>query len=439
MHRDAEGDGARRPARSVGRSWLRGCSCSRACRPTTGGASDAMRDAIALGRRASSGSARSSRTRAAIRASSTTMRRLPSAPRRDVVTAARAGFVAGLDAELIGRAAVALGAGRDRVEDAVDPAVGIDVLRRRAPRARGRRRSRLHHRAGRGLDEALALARRRRDRRRAGAARPASSWKMIEETDVRSRLHRPFSDRRSAVRQREATSSRRRPRLAVAAGARRAATACRALQPLVGLIVILAIAYAFSTDRRAIDGRTVAWGLGLQLLFALHRAEDRDRPARVRDARRRRSTGCSASRSSGSASSSVRSATARSGPRHHDRRARARRRAATASSSRSRCCRRSSSSPRCSPSSITSASCRSSSALFAVVMHRVMRASGAESLNVAASIFMGQTEAPLTIRPYLPKMTESELMTVMTVRHGAHLRRHHGRLHPVRHRSRSTC
>ena len=52
--------------------------------------------------------------------------------------------------------------------------------------------------------------------------------------------------------------------------------------------------------------------------------------------------------------------------------------------------------------------------LFAIVMRRFMRASGAESLNVAASIFMGQTEAPLTIRPYLPQMTQSELMTVMT-------------------------
>jgi len=48
------------------------------------------------------------------------------------------------------------------------------------------------------------------------------------------------------------------------------------------------------------------------------------------------------------------------------------------------------------------------------VMTRVMGASGAESLNVAASIFMGQTEAPLTIRPFLPKLTKSELMTVMT-------------------------
>src|ERR1700694_3477737 len=51
---------------------------------------------------------------------------------------------------------------------------------------------------------------------------------------------------------------------------------------------------------------------------------------------------------------------------------------------------------------------------FAVAMNKIMRASGAESLNVAASIFMGQTEAPLTIRPFLPRMTRSELMTVMT-------------------------
>ena len=52
--------------------------------------------------------------------------------------------------------------------------------------------------------------------------------------------------------------------------------------------------------------------------------------------------------------------------------------------------------------------------VFAWVMIRVMGASGAESLNVAASIFMGQTEAPLTIRPFLPELTRSELMTVMT-------------------------
>ena len=51
---------------------------------------------------------------------------------------------------------------------------------------------------------------------------------------------------------------------------------------------------------------------------------------------------------------------------------------------------------------------------MAVVMQRVMGASGAESTNVAASIFMGQTEAPLTIRPFLAGMTQSELFTVMT-------------------------
>ncbi|HVO41521.1 MAG TPA: Na+ dependent nucleoside transporter N-terminal domain-containing protein, partial [Aggregatilineales bacterium] len=51
---------------------------------------------------------------------------------------------------------------------------------------------------------------------------------------------------------------------------------------------------------------------------------------------------------------------------------------------------------------------------LAKVMMRFMGASGVESLNVAASIFMGQTEAPLTIRPFLPKVTRSELMTIMT-------------------------
>jgi CNT family concentrative nucleoside transporter len=51
---------------------------------------------------------------------------------------------------------------------------------------------------------------------------------------------------------------------------------------------------------------------------------------------------------------------------------------------------------------------------MAILMQRVMGASGAESTNVAASIFMGQTEAPLTIRPFLAGLTESELFTIMT-------------------------
>ena len=51
---------------------------------------------------------------------------------------------------------------------------------------------------------------------------------------------------------------------------------------------------------------------------------------------------------------------------------------------------------------------------MAWVMLKTMRISGAESMNVAASIFMGQTEAPLTIRPFLAGATRSELMTIMT-------------------------
>ena len=51
---------------------------------------------------------------------------------------------------------------------------------------------------------------------------------------------------------------------------------------------------------------------------------------------------------------------------------------------------------------------------MAWIMLKTMRISGAESMNVAASIFMGQTEAPLTIRPFLSKATRSELMVIMT-------------------------
>src|SRR5690349_19429883 len=51
---------------------------------------------------------------------------------------------------------------------------------------------------------------------------------------------------------------------------------------------------------------------------------------------------------------------------------------------------------------------------MARLMQRVMGTSGAESTSVAASIFMGQTEAPLTIRPFLAGLTQSELFTIMT-------------------------
>ncbi len=51
---------------------------------------------------------------------------------------------------------------------------------------------------------------------------------------------------------------------------------------------------------------------------------------------------------------------------------------------------------------------------FAWLMNKTMRLSGAESLSAAGNIFLGQTEAPLMVRPYIPKMTKSELMCLMS-------------------------
>ncbi|HBJ61530.1 MAG: Na+ dependent nucleoside transporter [Opitutae bacterium] len=50
---------------------------------------------------------------------------------------------------------------------------------------------------------------------------------------------------------------------------------------------------------------------------------------------------------------------------------------------------------------------------MAWVMSRVMRLSGAESLAAAANVFVGQTEAPLLVKPYVPKLTRSELLALM--------------------------
>jgi CNT family concentrative nucleoside transporter len=47
-------------------------------------------------------------------------------------------------------------------------------------------------------------------------------------------------------------------------------------------------------------------------------------------------------------------------------------------------------------------------------MSKTMRLSGAESLSAAGNIFLGQTEAPLLVRPFIPKMTKSEIMCLMT-------------------------
>ena len=86
--------------------------------------------------------------------------RLPSTREREDVVASTDGHVRGLHAELVGRAAVALGAGRAKLDDEIDPGVGIEVVARVGTEVRrGDAVLRVHHRAGRGLDEARALLR----------------------------------------------------------------------------------------------------------------------------------------------------------------------------------------------------------------------------------------------------------------------------------------
>jgi CNT family concentrative nucleoside transporter len=184
------------------------------------------------------------------------------------------------------------------------------------------------------------------------------------------------------------------------------------LQPLVGLIVILSIAYLASTNRRAIDGRTVVWGLTLQVVFALLVLKTAAGQAiflRLGSAINRLLdyTVAGSSLVFGPLgdktvwSKIVTGALGEEGLRYSIIFA-----------------------FQVLPTIIFIAALfailyyfgvmQIVVRLFAMLMRKVMRASGAETLNVAASIFMGQTEAPLTIRPYLPRMTESELMTVMT-------------------------
>ena len=85
--------------------------------------------------------------------------RFPSVPGRHIVRAPRAGYLARLDAELVGRASVVLGAGRDRKEDDVDPAVGIMVLAVPGDRvSEGDGILELQYRDTRSRDAALDLA-----------------------------------------------------------------------------------------------------------------------------------------------------------------------------------------------------------------------------------------------------------------------------------------
>ncbi len=183
-------------------------------------------------------------------------------------------------------------------------------------------------------------------------------------------------------------------------------------QPLLGAVVILLIAYACSTNRRAIRWATVAWGLGLQIVFAVIvlKTTVGERVFTFLGTYITKLLGFAGVGSAfvfgalGDNAVWTRVMTGALGPDG----------AQSASMFAFQVL----------PTIIFIAALfailyyfgvmQLVVRVFAVVMHRVMKASGAESLNVAASIFMGQTEAPLTIRPYLPEMTQSELMTVMT-------------------------
>jgi CNT family concentrative nucleoside transporter len=166
---------------------------------------------------------------------------------------------------------------------------------------------------------------------------------------------------------------------------------------ILGLLFMLALAYVFSSDRRAIRVKTLLWGLGLQFLFALIvlRLEWGRRIIQRAGEAVNTLLGYSFAGSSfvfgelGKKNGALGMVFAFQ----------------------------------------VLTTIIFVSAFFALLYHfgvmqfvirliaRVMvqmGASGAESIDVAASIFIGQAEAPLTIRPFLPTATRSELMTIMT-------------------------
>jgi CNT family concentrative nucleoside transporter len=167
---------------------------------------------------------------------------------------------------------------------------------------------------------------------------------------------------------------------------------------LLGIIVFLSIAYVFSTNRRAIQLKTVLWGLGLQFFFAwivIRYSWGQAVMARVGD--KVKTLLAYSFAGSSFVFGDLGSNTSHLGFFFAF---------------------------QVLPTIIFV------SAFFALLYHlgvmqliikamawgmnRLMGVSGAESLDVAASIFMGQTEAPLTVRPLLPECTKSELMTIMT-------------------------
>ena len=106
-------------------------------------------------------------------------RRLPSAPERYVIRASRSGFVTYVDAELVGRASVALGAGRDTVDAAVDLGVGIMIAATEGDKVRiGDPVFELHYRDRARLPRAIEMLSRATA---IGATRPAARRLIVGE------------------------------------------------------------------------------------------------------------------------------------------------------------------------------------------------------------------------------------------------------------------
>src|SRR6185436_18544465 len=104
---------------------------------------------------------------------------MPSAPDRELVTAPRAGFVTRLAAQAIGRAAHVLGAGRSKVGEPVDHGVGALTSANVGDQvSAGQTLIELHHRGGRGLDEAVVLC---RQAIAIGDQAPAARTKILDE------------------------------------------------------------------------------------------------------------------------------------------------------------------------------------------------------------------------------------------------------------------
>ncbi len=353
-----KGQRPRRSRTAVGASSRRACSCSAARRRIDDRRGSAGAQGDRVGRRASRSSARSSSGRAAIRASSTTTRRLPQAPIAAHRARAERAGVARRPRRRTDRprhrACSARAASASTTP--IDPGVGA-IMRCWATSSLRRsdcvlRAANAAARAARTARTAIATRR----RRVLDAVAPGRSrWQHREELDVDER-RRP-TRRRARGRPRAQRWEREVVAMAAVALSRADRAIRRPASSVPGRLILASIA-CFSTNRRAIDWTTVAWGLGPAVhvradrparrrggadVFAARSARSitqaagvlgRRRRVRVRPARRARRVWAE----------DHEHACSGAGGAQHARR-----------SSRSRCCRRSSSSPRCSRSSTTSA------------------------------------------------------------------------------------